>query len=215
MNLLVVNFKVYTESLGNRGLELVKKIEGVSNEIVIVPQTPDLRWIKQNTSLPIYAQHIDPVTPGSKTGHILPDAAKEIGCVGALINHSERPLTLDVIEKTIVSCRNAGLKSMVCVPDIEMLKKVAALNPDMIAIEPPELIGGDVSVCTANPEIIEQAVKASPNIPVLCGAGVNSGADAKKAVELGAKGILIASAIVKNPQPEGLIRELYENLKGD
>jgi len=211
-NILVINFKTYAESSGQRGVKLAKKIESVDKNVVIVPQTPDLYLMKQNTSLPVYAQHIDAITPGSRTGHILAQTAKEAGCIGTLINHSERPVSLDVIEKTIAVCKEVGLKSIVCVPDIEMEKKVAQFRPDMIAIEPPELIGGTVSVCTANPEIVEQAVKACTDMPVLCGAGVNSGEDAKTAKELGARGLLVASAVVKNPNPESLIKELVDNL---
>ena len=47
-------------------------------------------------------------------------------------------------------------------------------------MEPPELIGGDISVTTADPSIVSDTVAVvkavNPNVRVLCGAGVKSGA---------------------------------------
>ena len=45
---------------------------------------------------------------------------------------------------------------------------LAALNPTFIAVEPPELIGGDISVTTADPAIVSDTVAAvkavNPNV---------------------------------------------------
>jgi triosephosphate isomerase len=43
---------------------------------------------------------------------------------------------------------------------------------------------------------------------VLCGAGVSSKEDVKKALELGAQGVLLASAFVKAPDPKAFLSEL-------
>jgi len=88
------------------------------------------------------------------------------------------------------------------------------IRPDYIAIEPPELIGGEISVSKARPEVISDTVKlvkkANPDVGVLCGAGVQDGGDVRKAAELGSSGILVASAVVKSPEPgkviEGLVK---------
>ena len=42
--------------------------------------------------------------------------------------------------------------------DIEMTRNCAYLEPDYIAIEPPELIGGEQSVVDADPELVVEAV---------------------------------------------------------
>ncbi|MCD6403579.1 MAG: tryptophan synthase subunit alpha, partial [Nanoarchaeota archaeon] len=93
---------------------------------------------------------------------------------------------------------------------------VASLQPDYVAIEPPELIGGKVSVVT-RPELVKKGIEAVKSISkkteVLVGAGVHSKEDVKKAIKLGAKGVFVASSICKAKDPEEKIRELAEGLK--
>ena len=104
------------------------------------------------------------------------------------------------------------MTSILCVRNVRELRKYAPLGPDYVAIEPPELIGSGRAVSTERPGIISSAARAvSESSPVrtspkatthtrpqlLCGAGVVSGADVARAVELGSAGILVASGIIK------------------
>ena len=86
------------------------------------------------------------------------------------------------------------------------------MDPDFVAVEPPELIGSDTSVSTAQPELISDSVKKICNgfdcHSVLVGAGVKSGQDVKIALELGASGVLLASGVAKAEEPEKAILEL-------
>ena len=101
------------------------------------------------------------------------------------------------------------MTAVVCAKsDIEGAK-LAACKPDYIAVEPPELIGGTISVSSTRPELIRSAVKKIP-CSVLVGAGIKSGGDVRAALALGAKGILVASGVVKAPDPEKALRELAE-----
>ena len=193
-------------------MKLAKTLEGITKNAIVCPQMPDLRYIANHVDIPVYAQHIDSIKPGSHTGWILPEAIKESGCEGTLINHSEHTLSINEIKERVERCRDIGLKSMVCVPDIETEERVVDMEPDFIAIEPPELIGGNVSVATAKPELIEKAVEVSRGIPLLCGAGINSAEDIKIAKELGAIGVLVASAIVKSKNPKSVIESFAEYL---
>ena len=52
------------------------------------------------------------------------------------------------------------MSTVLCTADIEASEKGARLNPDMIAVEPPELIGGDISVTTADPSIVSGTAAA-------------------------------------------------------
>ena len=85
-----------------------------------------------------------------------------------------------------------------------------------MCIEPPELIGGDISVTTANPGIVSNSVEAvksiNDKVKILCGAGVKNGKDVAKAIELGADGVLLASGVVKAKDKEGVIRDLASGL---
>ena len=146
------------------------------------------------------------------TGHILPEAVAEAGAYGTLLNHSEHQIPLDKIEAAIKRAKEVDLVTVVCADTVDNAKKIALLEPDAIAIEPPELIGSGISVSTAQPEIVSGSVAAvrsvDKDIKVLCGAGITNGEDAKAALELGAKGILVASGIVKAPDPYKALLEL-------
>jgi triosephosphate isomerase len=214
---LFINFKTFELGTGKKALELAKIAEKTSKKmgkaVILVVQAVDLRMIASSVSLPVFSQHLDPISFGAHTGAVLPEAIKEAGAQGTVLNHAEFREPNDVISKTISRAKEVGLNSMVCAETTERAKAIALMKPDFIAIEPPELIGGSVSVSTAKPEIIENAVKeihSVEEIPVIAGAGVHSKEDVKKALELGANGVFVASAILKATEPKKAIEELLQ-----
>jgi triosephosphate isomerase len=213
--ILLINLKTYPQGTGEDAVRLAGIARGFSSEtleVILSVQPTDLSRV--SGLVRTFSQHIDPVGYGSNTGWILPEAVKQAGASGTLINHSERRLPLEEIGKRVTRARELGLTTMCCAPDPETAGEIAGLSPDYIAIEPPELIGGDVSVSEARPEVISSAVErvkaVNPKIGVLCGAGVNSCQDITRALELGAMGILVASAIVKSDNPRKAIEELVK-----
>ena len=214
--LILVNLKTYAEATGSRVFEYVKIAEKVNEKtgisIALAPQMIDLQAVTETSETPIFSQHIDPVTYGKFTGHILPEAVVEAGCEGTLLNHSERQIPLDTIKASIKRAREVDLITVVCVETVDIARKVAAFDPDAIAIEPPELIGSGVPVSKAQPDIVSGSVGAvkgvNSNVKVLCGAGITNGDDASAALDLGAEGILVASGVVKAPDPYKALLEL-------
>ncbi|MEK6967363.1 MAG: triose-phosphate isomerase [Nanoarchaeota archaeon] len=211
----IINFKTYEESTGVKGVELALICEKVAKEtgkeIWIAVHPTDIRNIVSAVSIPVLCQHADPVLYGAYTGWLPPMMLKEMGAKGTLLNHSEHQMPLDVLETTVSLCRKAGLSIVICADTPSKAGEVAKFKPDYVAIEPPELIGGEISVSTAQPEIITESVhnvRAEAQIPVLCGAGIKNAQDVKKAIELGAKGILVASGVTKSNDPEKAIRDL-------
>ena len=99
---------------------------------------------------------------------------------------------------------------------IENLLFYPTFSPNFVAVEPPELIGGDISVTTADPGIVSSTVNAvkniNKNVKILCGAGVKDGKDVAKAIELGADGVLLASGVVKAKDKKSVIRDLASGL---
>ncbi len=216
--LIIVNFKTYLESTGKNALLLAKAAEKASKEtgacIVVVPQAVDIAKIAEVVDIPVFAQHIDPVKPGSSTGHILVEAVKEAGAVGTLINHSERQLRLIDIETTIALCREKGLTSCVCANNPSVSAAVAAMHPDITSMEPPELIGSGISVSKAKPEVISDTVnlvhKVDAKATILCGAGIGTAEDVAIAIKLGTRGVLVASGIVKAKDPYSVLRSFAD-----
>lgn len=215
MYYLIINAKAYTQSVGEEFKEVIsacsslkRKAQKKNVEIILAPQFSEIKE-SIGKKITTFSQHVDPIIPGSNTGFIAPDNMKKIGCRGTLINHSEHTLSIDVIKETILRSQDAGLKTCVCARTPKAAAIIANLEPDFIALEPPELIGGDVSV-TTKPELIVEAKTAVGSIPLLVGAGVKTTQDVTKAVSLGAKGILVASGIIKSQNKKKAIEELLE-----
>jgi len=214
---IVVNFKTYNESTGKAALKLAKICEEVAKkkkaEIVVCPQLADAQKIAESVSIPVFAQHVDIIEPGGHTGWVLLESLKEIGLDGSLVNHSEHRIEKNNIQIAVNKLRAAGMTSIVCTKDVTETADYSFLKPDFLAIEPPELIGSGISVSTARPEVISGAVSAVKNgVPVLCGAGIGKGIDVKKALKLGAKGVLLASGVVKAQDPKAVLIEMVDNL---
>lgn len=213
---IVLNVKTYMESTGANALELTRLMGKIASEtnvsMAIAVQACDLSRCAELGSVPVYAQHIDPIKPGSSTGWTLPEAIKQAGAVGTLINHSEHRLILADIDICILRAKDLGLETLVCTNNVATSKAVATFSPGLLAVEPPELIGGDISVTTADPGIVSNTVQAvrkiNSSVKILCGAGVKNGKDVSKAIELGADGVLLASGVVKAKNKEEVLRDL-------
>ncbi len=218
--LILVNLKTYREGMGNRAHMIAQAAELVASEsgvtIGIAPSYIDLHPLSHHFSIPVYAQHVDGCEPGANTGHITVDAIKSAGAAGSLVNHSERRLSLADIESSIRGLAVHNLISVVCTNNELAGAGAAAMGPDFVAIEPPELIGSGVSVSKANPDIIRRSVAAvhavNPRVKVLTGAGIQSGECVKIAVDLGTDGVLLASSVVKAKDPGAVLRDLVSKL---
>jgi len=217
---IVLNVKTYAEATGVKALEIAKLMDKISQEtgasMAIALQATDISLCAKEVSIPVFAEHIDPVKPGSHTGWTLPEAVKEAGAIGTLINHSEHRLKLADIDVCVTRAKELGLDHIVCTNNVATSKAAATFSPNFIAVEPPELIGGDISVTTADPDIVSSSVEAvkaiDKNVKVLCGAGVKNGKDVAKSIELGADGVLLASGVVKAKDKERVIRDLASGL---
>ena len=217
---IVLNVKTYSEATGNKALDIAMLMDKISKEtgssMAIAVQATDISLCKEKVSIPVWAEHIDPIKPGSHTGWTLPEAVKSAGAVGTLINHSEHRLKLADIDVCITRAKELDLDHIICSNNVATSKSIAAFSPNFVAVEPPELIGGDISVTTADPDIVSGSVTAvknvDRNVKVLCGAGVKNGKDVAKAIELGADGVLLASGIVKAKDRENVINDLATGL---
>ncbi len=214
--LIVVNLKTYDTGTGKKALSLAKLAEEISistgSRFIFCVQPADIHMISSQVKMPIYAQHIDPIDYGSNTGYILPESIKSAGAKGTLLNHAERKIDHNVLKTSISMAKDKGLKVIACADSIKEAEKISAFSPDYIAIEPPELIGGDISVSTAKPEIITGTINAvkkiDPKIKVLVGAGIKTSLDVKKSADLGAAGVLLASGVTKAKNPKKVLEDL-------
>ncbi len=218
--IVILNYKTYLESSGLNALELAHDLESAASEsgitMVAAPQAADIYRISEETSIPIFAQHIDAISPGGHTGSNLINTLIEAGISGTLINHSENRMKLADIAEVVKLCKENNIESCVCTNNIETSKAIAALGPVAVAVEPPELIGTGIPVSQAQPEVVENSVKEvkaiNKKVKVLCGAGITTGDDMKAAMDLGADGVLLASGIVKAENPKEALLDLVSKL---
>ncbi len=219
--IILVNFKCYEAGTGENGLKLAKICDSVARDlkksIAVSPQFCDIYSVSKEVDIPVFSQHIDPIGPGSHTGHVLPLSVKDAGAVGTLINHSERKLTLNEIKKRVDFAKKYDLITICCSGDIEDSKNIANFDPDFIAYEPPELIGTGIPVSKTKPEVVSNTVKEvekiNSRVKVLCGAGITNGEDVKKAIELGTVGVLLASGVVKAESPREVLEDMAKSLR--
>lgn len=215
---LLINFKTYLESTGKRAVDLSKKIEEVGRntgvKVGVAPQFCDIEQVATSVNIPVFAQHVDPVIPGAYTGYVLAESVRAAGATGTLINHSERNVRLSEIESSVARAHEVGLQTVVCAGTSKLAAAVALTEPDMVAIEPPELIGSGRAVSKERPEVISDSVKriraVNLDTRILCGAGISTEEDVYAALKLGAQGFLIASGVVKAPKPENVMMEFCQ-----
>jgi len=195
--------------------EAARRVDSTEATIAIAPQTAHLQAVA-HTGVETWAQHVDPVEHGSHTGTALAEAATEAGATGTLLNHSERRLRLADIDGALAAAERADLTTVVCANTPEQVAAVAALGPDAVAVEPPELIGTGTPVSQADPDIVRDAVEAArrvdPAVDVYCGAGISSGGDVVAAGDLGADGVLLASGVAKAADPQAALEQLVDPL---
>jgi triosephosphate isomerase len=215
---IFLNFKTYKSGTGELALAMAKIVEEVSKEsgikIISCVQPMDLREIILEVSNEVWSQKVDAIEFGAHTGSILPEAVADDGALGTLLNHSEgRFPDFETLSSAHQRAKEVNLKTLIFAKDLEELKRVASLKPDYISYEPPSLIGSkDVSVATAEPEIVAKAAEISKEtgIPLIVGAGVHSKEDVKKCLELGAVGVAVASDVMNAVDPKKELLDLTE-----
>jgi len=217
---IVVNFKAYAEAEGTGSLSAAMICESISDEtgvsIAVCPAMTELGYVARNINIPVFSQNADPYAPGPSTGWITPSMIKSSGAFGTLLNHSEHRQSMDQISDTIRLCKTSDLRTLVCAESADMASGIAVYSPDMIAVEPPELIGGDISVTDADPKVIANTVESvrsvNARIAVFCGAGVKTGKDVRNALDLGADGVLLASGVVRSKDQKASLLDLVKYL---
>ncbi len=213
--MILVNFKIYKETFGDKAVELAKICKKVAEKtrvkIIPVVSALDAVKIREIVEDEVWLQDVGEIFEGAKTGSISPTKALSLEIGGSLLNHSESRKKPGTIKK-MLKIWPKGFKVVVCLNSLGQANGWAKnIKADYIAYEPKYLIGSkDKSVATEKPDMIEKMINQYPKTPILVGAGIHSPKDVEISLKLGAKGILISSYIVKSNQPEKRLNELAE-----
>lgn len=218
--MIIINFKTYPEiTENNKIIEIARDCQDIFDQykvpIILSVQATDIFKVSQNISIPIFAQHIDPVEPGKNTGFTTWMAVRENGAMGVMINHSEHRIGMENIAKTIEICKQHDLQTLICVENTTEAIEVDKLGPDIIALEDPVLIGGDVSIVKneEGKQKVEEFVNKNLEAICLVGAGVKNQEDVKVSLQIGASGVLLASGIAKASNPRQVLEDLCQGFK--
>ena len=217
--MFIINCKNYEEIAGEKIIKLAKIAEKISKKYKIkIAIAPPHHLIPLITKFGIIvlAQHLDDKKVGSTTGFMIPEIIKKSKIDGSIINHSEHRITEKEIKNLVKRLKKLKLKTVICVKNVNEAKKYAKLNPTFIAIEPPELIGTGRAISTEKPQLITNSINAvqsaKNSTKLLCGAGIVSAEDVNRAVELGSKGILVASGVIKAKNWETILSDFSRGL---
>jgi triosephosphate isomerase len=213
---VLVNLKAYPCD----PIEVATAAADVSDDsgvrVAIAPQAAHIDAVAE-TGVETWAQHVSPNEQGSHTGSTLAEAVADAGAVGTLLNHSENRMKLADIDSSLDAADRVDLETIVCANNPAQIGAAAALGPDAVAVEPPELIGTGTPVSKADPDIVTGAVDAAArvdgDVDVLCGAGISTGEDLVSASDLGATGVLLASGVAKADDPRAALEDLVEPLR--
>jgi triosephosphate isomerase len=212
---VLVNLKAYPCD----PVAVAEAVRDVSDDsgvrIAVAPQAAHLDAVA-DTGAETWAQHVSPVEHGSHTGSSLAEAAADAGAEGTLLNHSEHRLKLADIDGALRAADRVDLATCVCANTPVQIGAAASLGPDAVAVEPPELIGTGTPVSRADPDVVEEAVRAAERegvaVDVYCGAGISTGEDVIAARDLGASGVLLASGVAKADDPRVALEDLVSGL---
>ena len=217
--MFIINCKNYEEIAGEKIIKLAKIAEKISKKYKIkIAIAPPHHLIPLITKFGIIvlAQHLDDKKVGSTTGFMIPEIIKKSKIDGSIINHSEHRITESEIKNLVKRLKKLKLKTVICVKNVSEAKKYAKINPTFIAIEPPELIGTGRAISTEKPQLITNSINAvqsaKNSTKLLCGAGIVSAEDVSRAVELGSKGILVASGVIKAKNWERILSDFSRGL---
>ena len=204
---------------GDEVLRMAKAADAASvrHDVDVLFITPyvDIRRVRENCPhLIILAPYMDTLRPGRGMADILPEALKDAGAQGVVINHCERPMMLSAIKKTIDRANELDMLSFVCADSIEEARAVAQFNPDIINPEPSELIGsGQASDMGYVMEAIKAVKEINPKILVEQAAGITTAQQIYDFIMAGSEAAGSASGLLNSPDPPALLDEMVSYVK--
>lgn len=210
-----IGLKAY--AWGAEAVRLARAADRIGAElevsIVFDPQTVDIAAVARETRhLLVFAQHMDPVAPGRGVGSVLAEAIREAGAVGAMLNHSERRMTLSDIHRAVGRARELGILTMVYADSPEEAAAVALFGPDIVLAEPPDLIATSRSAATEMRGFVERTIEMvrgiDPGVIVMSAAGVQTTDDVEAMIGLGVGGTGSSSGILKADDPIAMMEAM-------
>lgn len=203
---------------GDAVLEYARAADTASKEydvdVLFVAPYTEIRRVRENTDrLIILAPYMDALRPGRGIADVLPESLKAAGAQGVVLNHSERPMTLTAIKRTIDRANELELLTFLCADTISEAQAIAHLHPDILNPEPTELIGsGNVSDMLYVKEVIRAVKAIDPVILVEQAAGITTAQQVYDFIMAGSEAAGSASGILNSVNPHALLSEMVRSV---
>ena len=203
---------------GDAVLEYARAADAASKEhdvdVLFVAPYTELRRVRENTDrLIVLAPYMDALQPGRGIADVLPEALKAAGAQGVVLNHSERPMTLNAIRKTIDRANELDLLTFICADSIVEAQALALFHPDILNPEPTELIGsGNVSDMGYVREVIRAVKSIDRSILVEQAAGITTSQQVYDFIMVGSEAVGSASGILNSANPYALLNEMIRSV---
>lgn len=204
---------------GDAVLEYAKAADAAAKEhdvdVLFVAPYTDIRRVRENTDrLIVLAPHMDAIKPGRGIADVLPEALKAAGAQGVVLNHSEKPVTLNILRKTIDRANELDLLTFVCADTVAEAQAIAQLHPDILNPEPTELIGsGTVTDMRYVKEVIRAVKSINPSILVEQAAGITTAQQVYEFIMAGSEAAGSASGILTSADPYALLNDMVRSVK--
>ena len=200
---------------GDKVLEYAKAADAAAKkydiDVLFICPAVEIRRVAENTeNLFVFATYMDTLYPGRGCADILPEAVKDAGACGVMVNHCEKPMSLPQIKKIIDRARELDMYVFACADTLDEAKAIAQLHPDIINPEPSEIIGGGngASPMSYVKESIKVIKEIDPTIMVEQAAGITSGQEVYDFIMAGSEAAGAASGIVNAKDPIAMIDEM-------
>ena len=206
---------------GERAMQLALAADRYSQmydvDVIFTAQYTDIPAISRAVQrVRVYAQHMDPLRPGRGIGAVLPEAIRDAGAVGVMLNHAERPLTMPVLEQTLVRAKEVGLETIVCAATPEEAVAIAELEPTVVLVESPLLIeaGARTPEQLADIRRINEAIhRRVPDARILHGAGIHDENDVYQIIAAGAEATGSTSGVMCAEDPEAMLERMLKAVR--
>lgn len=177
--------------------------------IFMVPYT-EIRRVRENTDrILVFAPYMDTLRPGRGVADVLPEALKAAGAQGVMVNHVERPMSLQQVRQTIERAKELDLLTFACADTIAETKAIAMLGPDIINPEEADMIGsGNISGMGYVTATIDAVKEINPDILVEQAAGISNGQQVYDYIYAGSEAAGAASGIVGADDPIAMVDEM-------
>ena len=188
-----------------------KAAEKYDIDVLFITPAVEIRRVAENTKhLIVLAPYMDTLRPGRGMADILPEALKDAGAQGVVINHCEKPMSLPQMKKTIDRARELDFLVFACADTLEEAKAIAQLHPDIINPEPSAIIGGGNGVSPMDyvKDSIRVIKEIYPDILVEQAAGITNGRQVYDFIMAGSEAAGAASGIMNAADPLAMIDEM-------